>query len=142
MVHFCEVSILTEQYQQVIPITEKIKEAVADAKIRQGTATVVSKHTTTGITVNENLECMLQDMEDLFNSWIPEEAPYHHARLLRSYGATAGNPTGHLKSMLSGYHAVFPVQKGEIVLGGAQDIFFLEFDGPSQRTYTITVMGE
>ncbi|MBP7032108.1 MAG: YjbQ family protein, partial [Anaerolineaceae bacterium] len=67
---------------------------------------------------------------------------YAHARILRDYGSTAGNPTGHLKSMLTGNHCLFPVVDGKVVKGDAQEIYFMEFDGPSQRSYTITVQGE
>ncbi len=44
--------------------------------------------------------------------------------------------------MLVGNHCVFPIVAGEIVFGGAQDVYFCEFDGPAKRTYTITIIGE
>ena len=68
-----------------------------------------SKHTTTGVTVNEALECLESDIENFLGRLIPEDYPYSHARMLRDYGSTAGNPTGHLKAMLTGNHCHFPV---------------------------------
>ncbi len=44
--------------------------------------------------------------------------------------------------MLTGNHCLFPVVDGKVVKGDAQEIYFMEFDGPSQRSYTITVQGE
>ncbi|HAO69848.1 MAG TPA: secondary thiamine-phosphate synthase enzyme, partial [Ruminococcaceae bacterium] len=49
---------------------------------------------------------------------------------------------GHLKSMLCGNHAVFPIVDGHVVCGNAQDVYFGEFDGIQRRKVYITVMGE
>ena len=142
MVHYVEKKLLSQAYNQTIRITPDILSEVAASGIQAGTVTVVTRHTTTGISANEDLECLIADIEAFLGHLVPEDRPYIHARLLRSYGATAGNPTGHLKSLLAGSSVVFPVQNGHVMLGGAQDVFFMEFDGPQQRTYSITVMGE
>ncbi|MFC7394069.1 secondary thiamine-phosphate synthase enzyme YjbQ [Scopulibacillus cellulosilyticus] len=142
MVSHQRFTILTDQYLQQIRITEEVRKAVISSGVVNGTVAVITMHTTTGITVNEDLECLESDIESALERLVPEDIPYSHARMLHSYGSTAGNPTGHIKSMLVGNHCLFPVMDGKVVLGGAQDIFFCEFDGPSQRTYHITVMGE
>lgn len=135
-------TVLTSQYNQFILITEEVSAAVEESGIRNGIVAVTSNHTTAGIMVNEALECLESDIDDALRRLIPEDHPYAHARILRSYGSTAGNPTGHLKAMLTGCHCLFPVVSGEIQKGEAQEIYFMEFDGPSQRTYSITVQGE
>ena len=135
-------SVITNQYNQFIRITEAVISAVKESGIQNGIVAVVSSHTTAGIMVNEALECLESDIDDALRRLIPEDHPYAHARVLRSYGSTAGNPTGHLKALLTGSHCLFPCAAGEIVKGEAQEIYFMEFDGPSQRSYTITVQGE
>ena len=109
---------------------------------QNGTVTVLTKHTTTGVTVNEALECLESDIENFLGRLIPEDYPYSHARMLRDYGSTAGNPTGHLKAMLTGNHCHFPVIDGEMVRGGAQEIYFCEFDGPAHRTINVIIQEE
>ena len=42
----------------------------------------------------------------------------------------------------NGNHCLFPVIDGEIVCGGAQDIYLAEFDGPQLRKVYVEVMGE
>ena len=79
---------------------------------------------------------------ELLGRLAPEDHAYAHARILRSYGSTAGNPTGHLKAMLTGNHCLFPIVGGQLVMGQAQDVYFYEFDGPAKRTITFTVTGE
>ena len=72
----------------------------------------------------------------------PLDAPYAHAHFLPTYGATSNNSQGHLKSVLTGNHCMFPVLDGKIVCGGAQDIYLVEFDGPQFRRVFVEVMGE
>ena len=135
-------TIYTEEYNQMIVITDHLRKAVAESGVQNGLAAVVTLHTTTGISVNEALECLESDIGDLLGRLAPEDHPYAHARILRSYGSTAGNPTGHLKAMLTGNHCLFPVVSGQLVMGEAQEIYFYEFDGPAKRTITFTVTGE
>lgn len=133
---------LTSEYNQFVNITDLVSGAVAESGVREGAVTVISKHTTTGITTNEALECLESDIHEFLARLIPEDHPYAHARVLKDYGSTAGNPTGHLKSLLMGNHAHFIIRDGEVDKGGAQEIYFCEFDGPSERTIIIQVMGE
>lgn len=129
----------TKTYQEMDVITPQVEQAVAESGVRDGLVTVLTKHTTTGITVNEALECLESDIQTALGIFAPEDRPYSHARILRDYGSTAGNPTGHLKAMLTGNHCHFLVQDGKVVRGGAQDVYFCEFDGPAQRTVLILV---
>ena len=142
MVKHGSIVLHTENYNEFILITDKVAQFIKDSGVREGVVYVISAHTTTGVTVNESLECLESDMGNLLDRLAPENDSYMHLRFLRSYGAMAGNPTGHLKSLLCGNHCVFPVSQGEIVRGGAQDIYFCEFDGPQRRTIHITVIGE
>lgn len=132
----------TTKYQDFINITERVEKIVGESGIQSGVAFVITGHTTTGITVNEALECLQSDMHDMLEGIAPENAPYAHGRMLHSYGTTAGNPTGHLRSMLTGNHSVFPVQDGRVIRGGAQEIFFCEYDGAQSRKVYVVTMGE
>lgn len=140
---FCKtLQILTKRYIEFDVITPQVQEIVKESGIQEGMVTVLTKHTTTGITVNEALECLESDIETALAQFAPEDRPYSHARMLRDYGSTAGNPTGHLKSLLTGNHCHFLVEDGQLVRGGAQDVYFCEFDGPSQRSIFVVVEGQ
>ncbi len=136
------IRILTEQYVQLDVITPQVEKIVARSGVRNGMVTVMTKHTTTGVTVNEALECLESDINVALSLFAPEDRPYSHARMLRDYGSTAGNPTGHLKALLVGNHCHFLVQNGEIIRGGAQDVYFCEFDGPASRNILVMVEGQ
>jgi len=133
---------LTDRYNQMIPLTGQLRGVVAASGIRNGLAAVITLHTTTGISVNERVECLESDIQDTLQRLVPEDLPYAHARILPAYGSTAGNPTGHIKSMLTGTHCLFPVVDGEVLMGDAQDVYLYEFDGPARRTVVITVTGD
>lgn len=135
-------TVLTDRYNQFIRITDRVEQAVAESGVKNGMVTVLSKHTTTGITVNESLECLESDIDDFLCRLAPEDWPYAHARMLKDYGSTAGNPTGHLKSHVTGNHCHFMIVDGKLVRGGAQEVYFCEFDGPAQRTIFIQVLGD
>ncbi len=142
MIKIIPLHILTNRYNQYFLITEDIKKAVAESGIQNGMVTVQTMHTTTAISVNEGLECLESDIDVFLKKLIPEDAPYSHNHMLRDYGSTGGNPTGHLKSMLLGNHCHFPIIEGKLIAGSAQDVWFCEFDGPSQRTISIIIEGE
>ena len=104
MVVLKEITVLTTQYNQWIRITDEIERVMKESGIQNGIVNVISRHTTTGVTVNESLECLESDMSEFLSRLAPEDWPYAHARMLRDYGSTAGNPTGHLKSLMTGNH--------------------------------------
>ncbi len=133
------IRILTKVYNEMDVITPQVEEIVKESGIKNGMVTVITKHTTTGVTVNEALECLESDIAIALDLFAPEDRPYSHARMLKDYGSTAGNPTGHLKAMLTGNHCHFVIQDGEMIRGGAQEIYFCEFDGPAQRTILVCV---
>lgn len=135
------IHILTKQYVELDVITPQVAEIVAQSGVQNGMVTVITKHTTTGITVNEALECLESDIATALSLFAPEDRSYSHARMLRDYGSTAGNPTGHLKALLTGNHCHFLIQDGKLVRGGAQDVYFCEFDGPASRTILVMVEG-
>lgn len=136
------ITILTKTYNEMDLLTRQVEQIVAESGVKNGMVTVLTKHTTTGVTVNESLECLESDIEVFLSRMAPEDFPYSHARMLKDYGSTAGNPTGHLKAHITGNHCHFPIIDGEMVRGGAQDIYFCEFDGPAKRTVLVIVEGE
>ena len=136
------IRILPKQYVELDVITPQVEQIVAESGVKNGVVTVMTKHTTTGVTVNEALECLESDIEVALSLFAPEDRPYSHARMLRDYGSTAGNPTGHLKALLTGNHCHFLIQDGEIIRGGAQEVYFCEFDGPASRNILVMVEGQ
>ena len=113
-------------------ITANVAGAVRVSGVESGIVVVWCPHTTGGITINENA-CpdvpgdLLLGLAKAF----PDRAEFRHAE---------GNSAAHLKSSCVGVSQTIIIEKGKLLLGTWQGIYFCEFDGPRQRKYFVKVM--
>lgn len=119
----------------IIDITRDINAALAETGIRKGLVNVYSKHSTSGIFINENEAGLLEDYLDLILSLVPIDGNYRHNRI-------DNNADSHLRSFVIGSSETIPFDGASMSLGTWQSVFFLELDGPRTRRVTITIMGE
>ena len=123
----------THKNFEIIDITSQINDLI---DIESGIVSVFSKHSTSAVVVNENEEGLLNDLEFILNSLIPEEFSYEHDRI-------DNNARSHLKSFLLSSSESLPIKDSKLDLGTWQSVFFIELDGPrSARTITLTIMGD
>lgn len=109
----------------MIDITDDVREAVMHSGVGDGFVNIFSMHTTGGITINENADPDVKtDIIAVLDDLIPWENNYHHME---------GNSAAHVKTSLVGSSELIPIEKGQLVLGTWQGIFFCEFDGPRTR---------
>jgi secondary thiamine-phosphate synthase enzyme len=137
-----EITLLTNQETEIINITDTVRQFVQESGINSGIVFVISMHTTTGITVNEGLPDIEQDVCDFITRLVPEDHPYKHARYLHSDGQMAINAPSHIRSALLGFEVYFPIENGRIHCGSRQTIYFVELDGPVERKYFLKILGE
>ena len=64
------ITLLTKEYNEYTVITPKVLDIVKRSGVQNGTVTVLTKHTTTGVTVNEALECLESDIENFLGRLI------------------------------------------------------------------------
>jgi secondary thiamine-phosphate synthase enzyme len=129
----------TERDTQLIDITDRVRELIAETGIKNGVANVMTLHTTTAITVNEGLPDLEDDLLELLADLAPPERPYRHARFLHSDGQMAVNAPSHLRGALLGMQVILAVEDGKPVLGSRQTIYFVELDGPLFREAIVHV---
>ena len=137
-----QIEIQTTQEKQLLDITEEVGKAVQASGVKQGMVFILTLHTSSGIIITEGLDCLEADVLKHLETLAPDQGNYLHNRYLDIDGRVAFNAGAHLKSILGGYHAFFPIAKGKLVKGSRQRIFFAEYDGPLARTYCVQVMGE
>jgi len=137
-----QIEIQTTQEKELLDITAEVEQAVKKSGVKRGMVLIVTLHTSSGIIVTEGLDCLEADVLNHLETLAPDQGHYLHNRYLEGDGRVAFNAGAHLKSILGGCHAFFPIEKGQIVKGSRQRVFFAEFDGPLARTYCIQVMGE
>ncbi|HSQ58230.1 MAG TPA: secondary thiamine-phosphate synthase enzyme YjbQ [Gemmata sp.] len=124
----------TRRRNEFVEITADVQTAVREAGLKSGICIVYCPHTTAAITIQENADPdVVHDLLLWLNQHIPKEVPgFRHAE---------GNSDSHLKSSLVGSSATVLVEKGDLVLGRWQGIYFCEFDGPRERTVMVQTIG-
>lgn len=100
--------------------------------VRDGLCLVFSKHTTAGITINENADPDVKsDLISGLDRAFPRRSEYRHAE---------GNSHSHLRTSCVGLSQTVIVSEGKLVLGTWQGLFLCEFDGPRTRRVAVKVV--
>ncbi len=145
MISIASHTIKTEKDFQVIDITEIVEKQVREKNIEKGIVSITTKHTTTAIRVNEN-ECLLmKDIYEFFDKLVTKNKDYFHDDISKRKDCPKDEPKNahaHLKALLMGASETLPIQDGKLVLGKWQRIFFIELDGPRERSFTMSIIAE
>ncbi len=96
------------------------------------------KHTSAGLTLNENADPDVQtDMESIFNHLIKEREPYYQHTCEGDDDMPA-----HAKSSLTGNSLTIPISNGRLNIGIWQGIYLCEFrNRASGRRLVATIIG-
>ena len=122
----------TARRTQLVDVTDLVEKAVAKAGVTSGMCHVFVPHTTAGLIINEHFDPdVATDLEGVFERLVPRSGPYRHSE---------GNSDSHAKAVLTGASQVIFVEKGKLVLGQWQGVFFCEFDGPRERKIWVKVV--
>jgi len=136
-----DLALQTTEKQQLINITPKVKEAVADSGIKNGFIGLFSQHTTAALTVSEFQNALLDDIASFLRRVVAEDLPYKHNSPEFS-DCDRKNAASHLRSLLFSNSVVLPVCEGELVLGQFQSVILAEMDGPRERSLKVQFLGE
>jgi secondary thiamine-phosphate synthase enzyme len=134
-------AVQTRKDKELVDITDVVSEVVRESGVKEGIVLVITMHTSSGIIVTEGLPCLERDVLNHLGRLAPPDADYYHNRFLDIDGRLGFNADAHLKSILGGIYAIFPIHEGQIIKGSRQRIYFAEYDGPLEREYCIQVMG-
>ena len=142
MVKHYETVVMTKDEYYTTYIGDIVKKFVEESGVKNGIVSVVTAHTNCGIIVTEPLDCILSDLNTLLHQLVDDDAEYSHAHFLPTYGRTSANAYGHLRSILVGNNTVVSLVDGKMTMGEAQEIVFMEFDGPQARKIFVDIIGE
>ena len=130
-------SLTTVEPIEFIDLTDQINEHLRRANIRDGSATVFSRHTTAAIKINEAEELLLEDFKHFLRRLCPLEHTYNHNDMSRRKPPIAidERPNGHshLMHLLLSTSETIPVSDYRLALGTWQRVFMIELDGPRPR---------
>ncbi|WBL21569.1 MULTISPECIES: secondary thiamine-phosphate synthase enzyme YjbQ [unclassified Zunongwangia] len=107
-------------------------------EIQQGIFQVFIKHTSAGLTINENADPTVRDdFESHINKMVPEDQPYYK----HTFEGSDDMPA-HIKASLMGTSVQIPVTNGKLNLGTWQGIYLCEHrNHGGSRKLVLTLMG-
>ena len=129
--HPNKIKLRTSKKIELLNITSQVSESVKG--IKSGICVVFSKHTTTGIILNENENGLKNDILDFLAQTVPEGEGYRHDRI-------DNNAHSHIMSIFLGSSETIPIENGKLTLGTWQSIFFVECDGPRSREALVKII--
>jgi len=106
-------------YHLITPLIERHLPSLP----QKGLLHILVKHTSAGITLNENADPSVRtDFETFMNKLVPENDPLY----IHTYEGSDDIPA-HLKSSLIGAEITIPITNHRLNLGTWQGIYFCEF---------------
>ena len=126
-------SVRTTTRGEMLDVTDRLAKFVRSNNMLEGMLIVYVPHTTAAVTINENADPDVRhDMLKKLAELVPQrEAYYRHGE---------GNSDSHVKASLVGSSVTVLVEKGKLVLGRWQGVYFCEFDGPREREMMVKVV--
>jgi secondary thiamine-phosphate synthase enzyme len=116
-----------------IDITDKVQEAVANSRVKNGIVHAFAPHATGILILTENEYGLLDDVKAFLEEIAPKNKAYSHQ----------SNAHAHLRSVLLPPDKTLPVIGGRVEFGTWQSLVFVETDvHPRRRTVIIQVLGE
>jgi secondary thiamine-phosphate synthase enzyme len=127
-----QIIIKTTERCQLLDITDQIAGILSEVKEKPKAVMISVLHTTAGILINECADPFVgQDILEHLKKLVPEGHHFLHSE---------GNSDAHIKATLVGNSIFVPLDKGKLLLGRWQGVFFAEFDGPRTRKVCITLL--
>ena len=129
MIHY--LTLESEEKSELIDITARVNELIAKAHVVSGSCDVFVLHTTAAVTVNEGADpAVKRDIAGCLNKLVPDAHYFMHAE---------GNSAAHVKASLVGPSERLLVDRGKLLLGTWQALYFCEFDGPRERRVAVRI---
>jgi secondary thiamine-phosphate synthase enzyme len=136
----------THEPIQFVDITDEVADTVRASGVRHGIVTVVSRHTTAAVRIQEAEPLLLEDLLGFLRRLAPSNVHYQHndfrIRTHHMHDDESPNGHSHCLQFLLGTSESMPIMDGELMLGEWQRIFLVELDGPrAKREVLIQTVG-
>src|SRR5437764_6496703 len=120
------IKVRSREREELVEFTEEVRRRVRESGERAGACVLYVRHTTAGLTVNENADPDVpRDMLHALRTLLPQHGMgFRHGE---------ENSDAHIKASLVGPSVTIPFSDGKLLLGRWQGIFLCEFDGGRER---------
>jgi secondary thiamine-phosphate synthase enzyme len=121
-----------------INITQEVRTAIKESKIKEGLCLVNAMHITASVFINDDESGLHQDYKD----WLEELAPHEPTSHYRHNRTGEDNGDAHLKRQIMGREVAVAITNGDLDFGPWEQIFYGEFDGQRKKRVLIKIIGE
>ena len=140
------IRIQTNEPLQFVDLTDRLASIVSRSGVTHGFINIQTRHTTTGIVINEHEPLLLSDMKQLLERLVPENENYEHDNFeIRTANLTPDerrNGHAHCRALFLRASESLNIVDRKIHLGTWQRIFLLELDGPREREVSVMILGK
>ncbi|MBS1789344.1 MAG: YjbQ family protein [Acidobacteria bacterium] len=143
--HHDEIVIRTDDCLQFIDLTSRIANIVDRSGIRHGMVNIQTKHTTTGLVINENEPLLIEDLKKILDAYAPRDGEYEHNDFSRRVDIPPDEPANghsHCKALFLPASVMLNVANGKLQIGRWQSLFLIELDGARDRSISVMVFGQ
>lgn len=128
-----ELRIRTPARMALVDIGTEVAGELGRIGARDGLCNVFVPHTTCAVIVSENWDPdVTTDLLAHLERMVPRDGGYRHSE---------GNSQAHILSVMLGTSITIPLRSGKLELGRWQGVMLAEFDGPRERTVSVSVAG-
>lgn len=133
------ISVQTQGHTHVIDINAQVVEAVQNAGLSNGAATVFVIGSTAAITTTESEPGLINhDLKAFYERIAPEGGHYAHEQTWND-----DNGHSHVRASSLGPSLTAPIVDGRLTLGAWQQIILIDFDTrPRRREIVVQMMGQ
>ncbi|MFN8062401.1 MAG: secondary thiamine-phosphate synthase enzyme YjbQ [Vicinamibacterales bacterium] len=127
-----------------VDITNLVESAVDRTGLVCGTVNIQTRHTTTGVMINEHEPLLLSDLEAMFERLAPRTSTYLHDDFARRAALEPDerrNGHAHCRAALLRASECVNVVGARLALGRWQRVFLVELDGPRRREISLLLAG-
>jgi secondary thiamine-phosphate synthase enzyme len=132
------ISLSTHGNTDIHDITRELARLVEQSGLRNGSVTVFTPSSTSGLTTVEFESGAVSDLKRMFEELVPSGRNYAH-------NATWGDGNGHshMRASLLGSSLTIPFVEKSLTLGTWQQVIYVDFDiRPRQRELVVQMIGE
>jgi len=139
------ISFETKAPMQFLDVTEKIMDIIERHNFLDGFISIQNLHTSAAIWCNENEPLLHEDLKQRLERFASSKDQYQHdnfeIRTVNMCDGECDNGHSHCKSVLFPTSIKLHIEKGRLILGTWQRLFFVELDRPRLRNLSVAMMG-
>jgi len=140
MIHNIIINVETSHELDVVDITDRIAEVIANSGIKNGLINIFAQGSTCAVTTMEYEPGLIKDLGAIFQRIAPNEEDFEYLHQKRW---NDNNGHSHIRASMIGQNLSLPILEGVLKIGNWQQIVLIELDiKKRERELVLTLVGD